>query len=488
MAVAGCPLPVLLGVRSGAAQLLGRALALVPSDSHEAGRRLSFYGRAMTQEEGNYEVAQEAFDQALAIARREGDERLDMLTFAYAAQADGHQGLLEDCLQKSPRAIELSARVGDLHSEAMAHWWASDALRRQAKDIERTRYHVQAMLVAAEQLRDRYLMITALRHNESVDYRICDWLSARRFSDLGLALESDPRLLATRVLLEYEAGEFKEGQGYLERLLEMICNAPAAPTVGHALMALVVSLIGRITGADPGLETVRSVAETVLSLQPDNQTVATPARAGLALQAVLQSDVATAQRHYDALLSRRGLLDVHTGISVDRLLALLAQTWGQHDQAMVHFEAACVLLEGGVHRPELAWTGCDYADALLARVGLEPASTRDDREKAKSLLAESLAIAQELGMRPLAERVATRLETIESLPNRAPAFPDGLTRREVEVLGLIALGRSNREIAEELFISPSTVVHHSSDILSKTGAANRADAVMYGARQGLVSL
>ncbi len=50
-------------------------------------------------------------------------------------------------------------------------------------------------------------------------------------------------------------------------------------------------------------------------------------------------------------------------------------------------------------RPELAWTCCDYADTLLQ--GNEPG----DREKAVSLLDESLAISSELGMRPLMERV-----------------------------------------------------------------------------------
>jgi len=69
----------------------------------------------------------------------------------------------------------------------------------------------------------------------------------------------------------------------------------------------------------------------------------------------------------------------------------------------------------------------------------------------------------------------------------APAYPDGLSQREVEVLRLIAQGKSNREIAEALFISLNTVGHHVSNILSKTGTPNRAGVATYAARHGLVS-
>ena len=69
-----------------------------------------------------------------------------------------------------------------------------------------------------------------------------------------------------------------------------------------------------------------------------------------------------------------------------------------------------------------------------------------------------------------------------------PDYPDGLTQREVEVLRLIALGKSNREIAVELTISLNTVLRHVSHIFAKTGVANRTEAVGYAVRQGLASL
>jgi DNA-binding NarL/FixJ family response regulator len=53
------------------------------------------------------------------------------------------------------------------------------------------------------------------------------------------------------------------------------------------------------------------------------------------------------------------------------------------------------------------------------------------------------------------------------------------------VLRLIAAGRSNRAIAEALYISPNTVLHHVSNIFTKTRVANRAEAAAYATRHGL---
>jgi hypothetical protein len=78
------------------------------------------------------------------------------------------------------------------------------------------------------------------------------------------------------------------------------------------------------------------------------------------------------------------------------------------DQAAAHFEDALAFCRNAGYRPELAWTCCDYADTLLQRN--DPA----DREKAMSLLDESLAISSELGMRPLMERVLSRRDILRA--------------------------------------------------------------------------
>jgi NarL family two-component system response regulator LiaR len=75
-----------------------------------------------------------------------------------------------------------------------------------------------------------------------------------------------------------------------------------------------------------------------------------------------------------------------------------------------------------------------------------------------------------------------------SRPSGRPPTADPLTPREVEVLRLVAQGRSNQEIADELFISETTVRTHVSNILSKLHLASRTQAALFALREGLASL
>ena len=117
---------------------------------------------------------------------------------------------------------------------------------------------------------------------------------------------------------------------------------------------------------------------------------------------------------------------------------------------------------------------------------LIPGAQLVDLESNNHLLIESepawktcqAAVREFLGDGPLVSA-----ESIDSVPVEPP--PDGLTPREIEVLRLIANGRSNREIATELVISFNTVTNHVKNILGKTGCANRTEAAAYAIPRGL---
>lgn len=76
----------------------------------------------------------------------------------------------------------------------------------------------------------------------------------------------------------------------------------------------------------------------------------------------------------------------------------------------------------------------------------------------------------------------------EEPPEQAPPaeLPDGLTRREAEILTLIGRGRNNTEIAAELFLSGNTVKTHINRIFAKTGSRDRSAATRYAQRHGLI--
>jgi DNA-binding NarL/FixJ family response regulator len=134
----------------------------------------------------------------------------------------------------------------------------------------------------------------------------------------------------------------------------------------------------------------------------------------------------------------------------------------------------------GAHAP-LAHTRYDYAAMLRAR------NAAGDREQATALLRDCLEGARQLGMHGLEERTTARLrrgsDTVAS-----PSTIDELTSREVEVLGLIAIGRSNADIAMVLTISLNTVATHVRNILAKTGCTNRTEAAAYAMRHGLAGV
>jgi DNA-binding NarL/FixJ family response regulator len=84
------------------------------------------------------------------------------------------------------------------------------------------------------------------------------------------------------------------------------------------------------------------------------------------------------------------------------------------------------------------------------------------------------------------ERVAALQDKMQSAPAPASALAGGLTQREVDVIRLIAAGRTDQEIADRLVIAVRTVTTHVGNILNKTGAANRAEAASFAVRHGLV--
>ena len=135
------------------------------------------------------------------------------------------------------------------------------------------------------------------------------------------------------------------------------------------------------------------------------------------------------------------------------------------------------------------------AEALRAAIGAgEPrghSRTEEALAPARTALGEdAFAAAWAAGRAlPLSDAVAEALAVPSDVPDPASvraAERHGLTAREFEVLGLLAEGRTNPEIADRLFISRRTVTTHVTNILAKFGVGNRAEAVDYAHRHGLI--
>ncbi|NNF39750.1 MAG: AAA family ATPase [Woeseiaceae bacterium] len=148
-------------------------------------------------------------------------------------------------------------------------------------------------------------------------------------------------------------------------------------------------------------------------------------------------------------------------------LAMLAELIGKPDAARSHYEYAI-----GKNREMSAWPALarhqvHYAKFLLA------SESQEDHNSGRQLLIDAEQLAARFDMRGLAADIDALRAT------GSASLPDDLTAREAEVLKLLAIGRSNKDIAKVLTISLSTVATHVRNILSKTGCANRTEAAAY---------
>jgi DNA-binding CsgD family transcriptional regulator/type II secretory pathway predicted ATPase ExeA len=128
---------------------------------------------------------------------------------------------------------------------------------------------------------------------------------------------------------------------------------------------------------------------------------------------------------------------------------------------------------------------------ILHRAGIA-LTAAGERELAVERHAEAYRVARNLAARPLAGRAASAIEelgeSVEQRLGRVAMDGEGspLTRRELEVVRLVADGRTNREIAEELFLSPRTIDMHVRNILAKLDCRSRVEASIKAGEAGLL--
>jgi DNA-binding CsgD family transcriptional regulator len=186
-------------------------------------------------------------------------------------------------------------------------------------------------------------------------------------------------------------------------------------------------------------------------------------------------------------------------------LAQIAADAGQDEamSALAHALGETALLDGGAEQ-----AADQFARALALLQGLDVPFDRAEsqrraaaalaalgrREEAVQQLVAAHRTARRLGARPLVERLTGRLADLGERAERrlgrravVQVANGGLTRREVEVVRLVAMGHTNREIARELFLSPRTVEMHVGSILVKLDCRSRADAARRASELGLLT-
>jgi DNA-binding CsgD family transcriptional regulator len=193
--------------------------------------------------------------------------------------------------------------------------------------------------------------------------------------------------------------------------------------------------------------------------------------------------------YVEIMIASGDVASAHAG--ADELGQIVELLNAPYLRAVAASAAGAVLLAEGDARSALpklrvagsAWRGLD-ASYETARAGVLiglACSTLGDPETSAMELDGARKVFEQLGAKPDIER----LDALMRRPY-GQATPAGLTTREVEVLRLVASGKTNRAIAKELGLSEKTIARHVHNSLTKIGVPSRAAATAYAYEKGLI--
>ena len=446
---------------------------------------------------------------AYEAAGRPAEAAVERLAIANYLRAGASYGAAMEAAQAAARDAEqadrLDLRVRALGVEGVARAKRGDyaaGLDEVTRGLALALEH--DMTAVAAELYQRLGLVLY----DSAEYRRARQMlqSALALCDASGSAETEVACLTCLVYALRECGEWPEAL----RLARDLVASDTAVWVAEGLVGGIHGAQGKLSSARRMLD---SSLETATRLGHYNMTVDTTAN--LARVAAAGGDEHEAAQRCRSLLARwEGSEDRHYAVSglrwgagffarrgdlgaanacagalttiasstghPDALAALAAAIGetalaeGDHDAAVDQLGHAVKLLRG----VDLPFERAEVE--LRAGVALAAAG---EREPALERLGDAYRTARKLGARPLATEAARAVADLgEPLVRRlgrraaADALGAGLSRRELEVLRLVAVGRTNREIAAELFLSPRTVDMHVRNMLRKLDCRSRVEA------------
>lgn len=456
----------------GARELLEEAsAALGREDSALRVGLLASLARAL-EYEGNSDRAAVAREDAIAMARRIDDRPglATVLVGVYWARATTS---LAEALEMLGEARDLAEEMGDVEGQAEATQWRVSALMALG-EIVSAREELTVALDMAQNTRQPFNL------HVSEHYRSALALLEGHLTEAEEAAERSRewgQLLVGRDasgVYGIQMFGVRREQGRLAELAPVMRVLAAGDRGGGAWRPGLAAMLAELAME----EQVRGELDRVRAEGLE------PLREGLWLASLTYlADAAGAVAHQEVASLVYPLLAPLTGTTVmighgvacygaaDRYLGMLAATLGDTDSAAGHFEVALHLNREMGASTWIAHTTYEYGRMLLG--------AGEQTSLGEQMLAESIQIAESVGMPTLLARARALA------PRSAAPPPDGLSIRELDVLRLVARGRSNREIGAALFISEHTVANHVRSILRKTDSTNRTEATAYAYRRGL---
>ncbi|HEU0113928.1 MAG TPA: LuxR C-terminal-related transcriptional regulator, partial [Thermomicrobiales bacterium] len=350
---------------------------------------------------------------------------------------------------------------------------------------------------------------------------------AREWLTRGLAAGDAADLTAGRAagmlgLLTIYRGDLDQAGALIERALALCRQAGDALEIGLALLMFgrLAFHQGRLAEAESRTREALRVFEQIGDGSPIAAALASDALSNLGCHAQARGEAAKAAALQTEALARQrrlgfgwgtaqsllGLADVaRVGDDLARAAALyresLALSWRQHDRRRIAPAlAGLAAVAAACGRDELAARLFGAAATLLETIGLFALFPFDVDSYEAGVAAlratmgeDAFRQAWETGRAAPLDRIVAEAAAFEPAPQTVPEAPRGessgrrrLSPREREVLRLLVEGKSDREIADALFISYRTVTNHVASILAKLDAPTRTAAATIAVRQEFV--
>jgi predicted ATPase/DNA-binding CsgD family transcriptional regulator len=480
-------------------------LLATAAPSAEHARVLGYHAHALL-ESGRPQEAIPRLEQAIAVARRVGAQAEEAGALDVLASCLDDPAALDRSIALHLEARRLAEAIGDAETMIATYVTLNYTLELAGQDQ-----------YALDDAREGYQRARQLDLERSMGSYIADglarqllvsgrWTECERFTAEALAADSWAAYLlhAIRGQLLARQGNFASALTHLEQARRL--SPPAVPDpawVGRAELALwegndeaasaaLAEGLRRHATPRPGWGLSRHVSPwyaLALRLAADQAERAIARRAVDEL-AEIRRRAAPVAAELNRLVSFEVPQTRHPGVLCNLRLAQAElsrlQTGSDQEERWQTAATAWERLE----RPfEAAYARYRQAEALLAAAPSRPRAEqvlRGAHQTAVKLGAEPLRREIEL----LAQRGRLHLEQPVDTP-AAPTAPSsaaaslGLTQRELEVLALVAEGRTNRQIGQALFITPKTAGVHVSRILAKLGVTGRGEAAAIAHRLGL---
>ena len=407
--------------------------------------------------------------QAVALGRAFGEPELEMLGLGLEGRALVSDGELDEGMRRLDEAttVALDGEARLLYCVAWACCYLISACER-VRDYERAAEWCDRVGDFCGR-HDIFLLNICRAHYASV----LSWQG--RWDEAETQLnEAVGGLRASRPPMVGDAlarlGELRRRQGRLADAEELFSRAES-----HT-----ITLLGRaqiaLDGGQPA--DAAELADRYLRRFPERGRVERSAGLEVAVRAFAAAG--ELERSEDALSELRGIAARARTRPIQAALyaseGAMAASRGDHNAARCSFEDAVDLL-----------AACD-APYEAGRVRLDLASTlrtQGRQDRARREIEAAIATFQEIG----ADGETARAEAMLDTRRNAAAAMDGplarLSTRELEVLGLVAEGLTNHDIAERLVLSEHTVNRHVANILRKLGLSSRAAAASLAGRYGL---